>query len=187
MPVEVLIHAFDHAKALKGAPQDVREDAELLVHPWGRRETLPNFVIIRIVDASLSDVSPFLVTWKNQVSFTIEIENGTKRRWRLDVAPNIVKDFGSGKGISPEMITFLEDQHGAVVITRAANRAFAILDVPLTDFQAIEDELLDRFEEVVAERRFRFATVNIDAAIAVGGRLTTNSVPILNQIVDRQA
>lgn len=186
MVVEILVHTFDHAKALKGTPQHARDGSQMAINPWGVRETLPNFVIFRFVDANKVDVNQFLVPWKNKVIFSIQGQDAIRRRWRLEVAPNVITEFGEDRGISAEMVAFLKNKHAATVVTRAPDRTFAILDVPNTDFQFIEDSILDKFEVALSPRRFRFSDIDVDAAISAGGRLITNSAPVLNRIIDRE-
>lgn len=187
MPVEILIHAFDHAKAVKGAPQDLREPTELMIHPWGNLETLPLFIRLSVNDETASSMTPFLAPWVNDIEFATISQNASQRRWRLAVAAKTVTDFGPDRGISARMIDHLIAEHGATLVSVRANRESAVIDVPLTDFDAVERDIADRFEIVLSSRRFRFAEGIVDAAIASAGRLNVTSSMILPGIVDRRA
>ncbi len=186
MPVEVLVHAFDHAKAVKGAPQDLREPKELMIHPWGNLETLPLFIQLSVSDETALSMARFLAPWVNDVEFTTISQNATQRRWGLAIAAKTVTVFGSDRGVSAQMIDHLITEHRATLVSVQANRKSAVVDIPLTDFDAVERDIADRFEIVLSSRRFQFADGIVNAAITARGRLNVTSTMILPGIVDRR-
>lgn len=188
MPVELLIHATDHGKAIKGRIQDVRDDDELAVHPWGGREGPPNFVILRISDATKSQVDHYLESWSNRLDYEEMAHNADGRRYRISVPSNTTVLFGIDKGMRQDILTHLEDHYGAQLVSVDADRQSATLDIPNTDWQALRDEMKDFFEVVLSPSRFRIAADYVDTIAAEpDGKVEIIRDFAITKVIDRQS
>ncbi len=187
MGVELLIHTFDHSKALSGFVQAVKDDALLAVSPWSRKETLPNYAIIRLTDARLADVGRYTNTWKNSIVGTPVSATAGFRRFDLSVPNRTTAEFGIDKGISDEVVDFLTSRRGSNQISIVPDRSSAVFDIPQASFRETLDDLVDLFEERVSPRRFQIAPRDVSAAITGGGLFTSTFAPVDGRLIDRQA
>lgn len=194
MSVELLIHAQTHRKAQKGFVETVRDVSVLAIHPWGNREGLPDYVILRITDGSKVEVDHYTDNWKNELSYELLGENAEGRRYKISVNPKIVTEFGVTKGVAIGVKKVLEDEYSAVLFDAALNRQYAIFDIPNPTsvgwtlyVQQIKATLLDRFESQVDTRRYIFSPSDVDIAIAAGGKISLTKAQTLARVVDRLA
>ena len=184
MPVELLINATTHRKAQKGFIQTVVDQPVT----WGTRETLPDYVQLVISDATKSQVDKYTDAWINVIEYSLVASNAQGRRYTLSVNPNIITEFGADKGIKLEMRDLLVNDWGATIVSFNSTTATAVVDIPNPpndDWQALRNDLLDKFEEVVDRRRYVFSPAEVDIAIANGGRMTITTAQALARIVDR--
>ncbi len=187
MPVELLIHAFDHSKAIKGTIQDARDVADLDIHPWGKRETLPNYIKIRIRNAAKKDVAQYLEPIKNKFVFTLIQDRGASRIYDIEVNPKILTLFGNNKGVTLRVIEILNTKHPMVFVDRELDNRRLRIDVQNTDFLEMFNDSLDFFEEVLSPRRFHLIPGLIDLAIGNGGTLERTLGQITPNVTDRLA
>ena len=187
MAVELLVHARDHAKAQKGFVQTVRNTTELTRYPWGRKETLPNYVVIRLIDVNVDDVSEYIKPWLNKVKVELLSQDVLKRRYIFTIAKSLITEFGASKGFTPEMIQYLIQNAGATQTAVTSDRSILTLDLPQNKSDKALVDVQDLFEEQVATRRFKLATSDVNAALANGGRLTTTFATVNSRRVDREA
>lgn len=186
MGVELLIHTFDHSKGLAGFVQAVRGDSDLAVSPWGLKETLPNYAVIRLTDGTIPNVQRYLESWRNTIIGTPVSMGGGFRRFILRVPNNTTRDFGSDKGISIEVVDFLVNQRGSKQVSINPNRSSAVFDLPQATFSDILEDLVDRFEEELSPRRFQIALRDVNDAITGGGFFATIFAPVNARLIDRQ-
>lgn len=181
MPVELLIHAQTHTKAQKGFVQTVQDQPAI----WGNRETLPNYVILEITDATKAQVDNYTDNWKNELSYELLGSDANGRRYKISVNPNIISQVSVDKGIQQRMKTYLENTYGAVLVDAAVNQQYVTFDIPNTDWVALRADLLDGFESQVDTRRYIFSPTDVDIAIAAGGRISLTAAQTLTRVVDR--
>lgn len=187
MAVELLVHAVGHRKAFKGTVQATRDVVDLDRYPWGTKEGLPNYVIIRITDATKRDVPQYLENIRNKFRFTLIQDKGTSRIYDITVDPKILALFGSDKGVTLEVLVVLNTKHPMTFVNRELDNSRLRVDVQNTDFAELFDDTLDQFEQVLDPRRFHLASADVDSALANGGRLETTLSQINTGIVDRLA
>ena len=175
MPVECLIHAVDHSKAGKGFIQDVRNVSDLTAHPWGNRESLPDYVILAISDVTKDQVDNYTDNWKNELTYELLGSNTEGRRYKISVNLKIISAFGVDKGVRDDLKGYMISAYGAVVVDHAFNNESITLDIPnplsvgwTLYVKQIREVLLDQFEEQVDTRRYIFNPADVDIAIAAG-------------------
>jgi len=190
MPVEVLIHAITHRKAQKGFIQTVMDQPVV----WGRRETLPNYVVLTIPDATKAEVDTYTNNWVNTFSYELLGSNAAGRRYKMSVNPKVVTDFGIDKGFGIEIKNYVVSEYGAVLVNAAVNQEWATFDIPNPTAvgwtlyaQQIKADLLDVFETQVATRRYIFSPADVDIAVAAGGFIEITKAQAIARIVDRLA
>lgn len=187
MPVEILIHAFDHGKAKKGTPQTIKDDSDLSASPWGAREGLPNFVILRISDATKPDVVNYLSNWKREISFSMINSNAEGRRYELSINPKIISEFGMANGIKAEFRSYLEERYAAQVVYWDQSAGVARIDIPNTDWPALLIDVKEKFEQELSNRRYHFDPSDVDIVVAAGGFIEQTKAQALSRIIDRLA
>lgn len=185
MPVEVLVHAFDHPKAIKGTIQDARNVSELSTRPWGRREGLPNFVRLRIRDADKADIIPFLASVKNEFSVTQKTNSGRTRTYDVTLKDvRILTKFGNAKGVTLAFVEGLNNVHKAQFVSRNLDNSRLTITARDTTPEALASDILDMFQETLSPRRFHLDFSDVDLAITAGGFLEFNSSQVIPRIVD---
>ncbi len=187
MAVELLIHTGDTFKALSGFVQTVKDDSILAVSPWGRKERLPNYAVIRLTDGMTSDVQGYLESWHNKITGTPLSINAGFRRFNLSVPNNTTTVFGLDKGSSDRVWDFLTNQRASTQISIVPDRSSAVFDLPEATFQSILDELGGEFGEQLSPRRFQIAPRDVSDAVTERGFLITTFAPIDARLIDRQA
>lgn len=194
MPVEILIHADTTTKNLKGFPQTIKDDEDLAVSPWGQREGLPLYVILRVTDATKPQVEHFLGNWRKEFNYELLGQNAQGRRYRVSVNPNVVSVFGLNAGVRAEIRDFLVATYGAVLVSFEPGQASATFDIPnpasgtwAEHVQKIRQDLTDKFEEQLDTRRYQFDPADVDLVVASGGKVTQTTAQALSRIIDRLA
>lgn len=188
MPADILVSANDKPSGvLKGAPIDVRDVSELVTRPWGDSEFLPGFVHAIISDATADQVRHYLNQWENEITYDLIASNAEGRRYTLSINPNIVTVFGAEFGITTEYDIYLLETYGAILFDRDINNTWATYDIPNTDWQALRDDVLDKFLQSVSPNRYLFKDTAVDLAISQGGTITITAAQAINNITDRLA
>lgn len=177
MPVQLLVAASDHAKQLKGQVIHVQDEP----CAWGAVERPPNYVVVRIADATKAQVEGYLETARNVFAYS-HATRGQRIEVQVSVAPGIV---ALGGGVRLAARTYLEDAWGAVFASWADGTATFDVDrsVVLAEMKA---DLLDRFEDRLGPR-YRFAPADVDQALAAGGTAELTRAQAQARIVDRLA
>ncbi len=122
---EVLIKAVDAVHSdpdkdrrgcyKKGYPVNVCPDN----HPWGNEERLPRFVVLKIPDATVSEVKHFIQEWQRQVDWSVVSQNLPQDRFRLNIFTTnpAATDQGVGAGkLTRAMVeNYITSWNGSVV------------------------------------------------------------------------
>jgi len=185
MPVEILIHATAHRKAVKGQIQSIRDADDLIANPWGLKEGPPNYVILEIPNATRAQIENYLDPIHNNFQWEELAENAQGRRYRVWMHAGMAS-FNVSKGIRAELRDLLINEYGAQVVSFTPPFE-AVVDIPNTDWQALRDRVLDVFDEQLYSRRWFFDPVDVDLAIANGGRARLNRTQAAARIIDRLA
>jgi hypothetical protein len=187
MPVEVIIHTLEHSKALKGTIQTARDVSKLVEHPWGAREGLPNYVRLRITDATESQVLNYLDSWQREIAFDLVGQNAAGRRYQMSINPKIITEFGEADGLKVEIKDYLVNDYGANFISWDPSVGVAVVDVPNTNWSELAADIVDKFRTTLSNRRYYFEPGDVDLAVAAGGYVELNTNQVLNRIIDRLA
>lgn len=187
MPVEMLVHAVGHAKAVKGAIQDIRDVADLVNWPWGGREGLPDYVIVRVNGTTLAQVNQYRRQWRKKFTYELMAQNASGRRYRISINARVLAHLGEVKGFKAAMREFLVGKYNAQVVSYTPSAGEVVLDIPNTDWAGLAAEFNERFESLVAGRQYRFPVADVDAAISAGGRVSISRSTAIDRIVDLDA
>lgn len=187
MPVELLIKAvndpFSDRKMQKGEIYTVRDVDKLAAWPWGGLEGLPNFVRVRISDATEAQIKAYMSRIYDILQWDLLAENSQGRRYRVYLHPKVIQ-FG---GMKERFRDVLIGEHDATVVSSDLPNGEAVFDIPNTDWQALRDQLLYDVTEAVAESRYRFTPASVDALVNAGGYAERTKAQVLANIVDRLA
>ena len=181
MPCEILVRATNHpnGKWLKGFPVVVKDDPVV----WGGQEGPPNYVKVRITDASAQEVENFLANWRNVIEHEIVAENDLGYRIRLSMSVRIAQVFPE-RGMRQEIRNYLESTWGALLVSSDANSATFDIPKPV-DLQAVRRDLIDKFEEQIDPVRYMFSSADVDLALAQLGVISITRAQAMNRIIDR--
>lgn len=182
MPCEILIHAVAHTKAVKGQIEVIKDGDS---NPWGSKEGLPDYVILTISNRSAAQVTQYLENIESVFQWELVNSNAQGRRYRIWVDQKII-DIKPEKGMRIELRDELINEYGATLVSYTPP-AEAVFDIPNTDWAALQSAITDQFVGPVAARRWYFASADVDAAVAAGGRVTLNANQAANRIIDRLA
>ena len=189
MPVELLVHSFDHSKAIKGTIQDARDVSDLPIRPWGRKEGLPNYVLVRITDLTKAGVAQYLRPVKNKYRVVETRGTGRTRVYTISMKDNrVLEKFGKQFGTTLAIIPALDSKYDVKLDTLTpVDTTNETLTIEATD--ATPDELaaavLDKFQEVVVVRRYHLLGSDVDRALAAGGSIEVIAAEVIPNIVDR--
>jgi hypothetical protein len=179
MPCEILIHAINHSKAIKGQIASIKEAPAV----WGQREGLPNYVILTISDRTAEQVKQYSEQIKNIFNWDLLNSNASGRRYRIWIAQNIL-NFKPGEGLRNEIRDYLINEYNASLISYNPPNE-AVFDIPNTDWVALKNNIVDRFEVIMEKRRWRFSEADVDTAIISGGKVTLNGIQAASKLIDR--
>lgn len=183
MPCQVLIAATTHAKATKGWLIVVRDEPT----SWGTREVPPDYVVLRVTNASASEVQPFLATWKTNFQHSTVTNPDLSVQITVSISQKILDIFGAVHGLKLKLKTYLENKWSATIISWSPTANQMVFDVPEgTDLAALKSDILDKFEEQLGPR-WLFAEADVDAALVAGGFVELNKSQAIAKIIDRAA
>ena len=184
MPCEILIKAVDSPnpkKHQKGDIQCVRD----ISRPWGNAEGLPNWIKVRITDATVAEAESYLSGVRDVLDWELVNSNANGRRYKLSIDPKITA-LAPGRGIRAKLRDYLISEYSASVHSYDPPSE-AVLDIPNTDWQALRDDILDRFEDLALRRRYYFSDSAVDSVVNLGGYLERTKAQVAANIVDRLA
>lgn len=164
MTVKALIAAQDLSVSKKG------EIAALITEGggWGNKEDLPNYIRLIVTDATRPQAKAYLEKWTKIFTYTILQENPQWYRIRVEVDPIAIAIGGNGAEVKQELKDYiLSGVELDWEVTQLAQTSTSI-DVQVTkpaDLQQGKVNMMDRFEETIAHKRYYFASATVDAAI----------------------
>jgi len=183
MTIQCLIRANDAQNSkgiLKGMVEVVKDEP----CEWGNMEGPPDYVVVRIPDATKEQAETFLQTWKNVFEYELT-NNGDTIQIVLSIDPKIVEVLGDGKALKASLRDLLIDRWQVDIVSY--NRTSVTFNVSSSvDLQMMREELKDIFEEVVAYRIYMFREVDVDWALNNGGFAEIARSQALNRLIDRR-
>ena len=183
MPIQCLIRANEmqvRKGILKGMVEVIKEEPCV----WGKKECLPDYVILRIPDATKDQASNFLMSWKNTFEYSVTNVNDGKQI-TLSIDPRIIGVLGSGKALKSELRNFLVDRWNATIVSY--NQYSVTFIVPSeTNLQKMRNQFKDFWEEKIAFRIYMFSEQDVNWAISSGGFAEISRVQALQRIIDRR-
>lgn len=160
MAIEFLVRTDSYKDYQKGAiSQMVRETPCV----WGSRERLPDFLIFRIHDASISDIEQYSRFWEIDYTFTDDGDVTTITCPDLDKPNRALPSQATfdkfvaeliNLGVPPSGIT----QHGSTHTTVTKE----------VSTEQIRDLLTDSFNDIHLHRRYTLSDSYIDSLVLAG-------------------
>jgi hypothetical protein len=188
MPVQILIKAADHGPYLRGYPVTIKDEP----CEWGNNEGLPDFVILRVSDATKDQVEHFLGSWQKFFQFAILAENDLGYRVKIEVDPSVISanttlsDSERNMTLRSDLKVYITSQVGISIVDWSLTHVTVDITKP-ADLQAMKEDLYGVFAEQFDVRRYYFSSTDVDLAVAGGGSIELTKAQALNRIVDRLA
>lgn len=178
---EILIAARDFNTFKKGWPVVVKDSPAV----WGAKEALPDFVILRVPDATKEQIINYVKQWPIKFSHSILAENDQGYRINVEVDEQYVDISQRAKNkIKSVMCSWLIADAQASIINWDSSQVTFDIAKPV-DLQALKLDFADKFDDIFEQRRYRFSDADVDLAIAQGGSVTLSRNQVLNRIIDR--
>lgn len=173
MPCEILIKATTPPGApfKKGYLSVVRD----LPWIWGLKETLPDWVRVRITDADASEVEFFLANWYLTYEVTTVQDIVPRARLRFEIDPSVISASGLGRDeIKANMLTWVTTQYvGGSIVNSSVSHILADFEKPLTSTQTgattiaeITAAFADIFDVMFDVTRYYVSESDVDTIIA---------------------
>ncbi len=178
MPCEILIVAVAKAGLTqRGYPWIIKDTPAI----WGSKEGLPNWVILRIANATKVQVEQYLQSWYKKFVYDILVDNAQGYRIRVKVDPLLVSASGVNKTIKSELKNMIVNDYSAAIVSY--DDFEAIVDIPKpVDLQAVKNDVHDLFNERIDTRFYYFTEVDVALAEANGGVIQLTKKQVLNRI-----
>lgn len=182
MPVQVLIRATDHAQNgwKKGFPVEARDEP----CSWARKEGLPDYVVLRIPNATATQVENFLASWRTDFEYSQSTPSAGVVRLTAGINSQITvkTDFSGLKQTIRDLIT---DDWGGTLVNWST--AHVTADFPDTiDIPALKADFVDKISEWVDHSVYRFSDADVDTVIAQGGFYEMPRAQVTARIIDRR-
>lgn len=182
MAVEILVAAVGKPGVTeRGYPWIIKETPCV----WGKKEGLPNWVILRITDATKEQIEHFLTTWKKSFVYEILNENEQGYRIKITVDPVLVSVSGLNKEMKSELKTFIKDNFSGNIVNFSSEHA--TLDIPKpVDLVDLKAQVLDLFEVRVDTRIYHFSNTDVDWALSQpDGIAEMTKSEVLSRIINK--
>ncbi len=148
---------------------------------WGNKEAPPNWVILRITDASKAQVEHYLEKWRKKFDHEILVNNPQRYRIKVTVSPALVSASGINRSLKPIMKEYIQNLWFATIIFYDAYTVIFDVAKPV-DLQNMKEDVLDIFANVVNTRFHYFSDADVDTALANGGYMEMTKAQVLNRI-----
>jgi len=157
MAVEMLIRATDNGEFLKGNVIVIRETP----WNWGTKESLPDFVVIRVTDAKLSDVRHYTEKWMEDYD-VLETDENTKYQIKPKYAEKVTVPSISLKQAADinEVLSSQIKVSSVGVVTKPSDISFPKSTIKKAD---IEREINDILKKPYKHRRYGYSEIDIAA------------------------
>lgn len=178
MPCEILIAAVGKSGVTKkGYPWIIKD----IPCAWGTKERPPNWIVLRLNDASKAQVEHFLDSWYKYFAYEILAENEQGYRVKVTVDPTLISASGANRQIRSEMKDHIIREWDASVVSYDDNQA--IVDIPKpVDLLALKADIYDIFSERIDTRFHYFSEADVDLALAQAGYIEMTKQQAFNRI-----
>lgn len=179
--VNMLPYTKGDIAVVKDAPDDVTRVT------WGTSEGLPDWVIVRITNASAEQVNRFLDQWIINLGGENLGVFSEKRRLRIYADPTAVGKVPDWHLFREEMRDYIEQEWDGELVPGTATQTEATYDFPLEmSIPAFKQDMVDKYEDVLKHRAYYVPEENVDAGIAAGGYIERTKQQADDLVVDRR-
>lgn len=183
MPVELLVHAVNTYKTRKGEIVHVKPATIMGSIEWGSQEQLPQFVKFYIGNATAEQVAQYRARLRTIMQYELMAENAQGRRYRLSLHARLHSTYGAR--LRNDIKNLLVRKWGATIQSYDPETNSAVVDIPNTDWAALQAAVKDVGEDMLKHRRYRFNDAAISAAVAAGGYLAVTRQQAAAALMDR--
>ena len=120
---EILIKAVSavHADPVKDRAGCHKKGDPIIIRPdgwsWGSKETLPDFVIIKVPGLDPATIASYMDSWRMAVSFAIITQTLPTDAFRIEItATSFNSSSGEGKITRSQVETFINSWGGSVAV-----------------------------------------------------------------------
>lgn len=189
MACEILIKAFYTDGSYGRGYPIVIKDVPCV---WGLKEGLPNFVIIRITNASKSQVNNYISKqWDKVFDYEILQHNAIGYRIKIQVDPAVVSVTGKNSVVTDETRGRIKDLivnnfHGVLVDYTGTSATFDIPKINgLFDLAGAKAIINDIASEVVDTRLYYFSGTDVQWVVDQGGFVELTKLQVKNKIINK--
>jgi hypothetical protein len=152
---------------------------------WGLVTQPPNYVHLTIPDATREEVDTYLNFWNIRFQYELVSENATEYRITVSVDPIYIAASEMGKhAMRDAMQDWAASVYEGVTVAFTSDSMTVDLPKPL-DLAEVKANFADIFNTFLAPRRYHFSIVDVNAALANGGKITLTRAQALSKVVDK--
>ncbi|KKM78645.1 hypothetical protein LCGC14_1357850 [marine sediment metagenome] len=193
MAVEILVAAKNLNHSLKGYPKNAKDTPCV----WGTKERPPDYVILRLTDATKVQVEHYLQQWHKKFAYDIINENASGYRIKVKVDPALVSVSNVNKAVRAEMKKYIQDTFGASIFSYDACEAVVDVLKPITrdkgtewekilTLRELKNDIHDKFADVIDHRHYYFSNSDVDYALTQpGGIVERTKAQVLAMIKNK--
>lgn len=179
MPCEILIAAVGKLGVTeKGYPWIIKDCPA----KWGNKECPPNWVVLKITDATKAQVIKYKRGWFKYFKHEILVENDQGYRIKVTVDPTFISVSGINRSLRSGMKDYITTHWGANIVSYDNNEV--IVDIPKpVDLAELKADAYDKFTERIDTRFYYFSSADVDLALANDGYMELTKQQVLNRII----
>lgn len=181
MPCEILIVAVAKSGMTERGYPWVVKDTPVV---WGNKEVPPNWVVLRITDATKAQVEHYLESWHKKFAYDILQDTPQGYRIRVRVDASMV----SASGINRELRADMKDAFVLIwglSIVNYDNYQITFDVAKPINLQELKDDFHDVYAERFKTKHYYFTDADVDLALAQGGVIELTKAQVLNRIKSR--
>jgi len=148
---------------------------------WGKKECLPDYVVIHLTDATREQVDHYMKGWRMRFKYEIVAEND--QGYRIKVSADLLNISLSGRG--SELRSDMKDYIMAVWNAQiySYNNYEVVIDIPKpVDLQELKTDIWDKFSDKIDKRLYYFTEAGVDIVVNAGGFMEITKQQALNYI-----
>lgn len=192
MAVELLIRATSNVleNRLQKGEIVTQKDAALIDSgewPWGNLIKLPEYILVRISDATVEEVMEYRQSVEDTLSWELQNSNANGRRYRVYIDPKIL---AIRPGMRSKIRDVLVEDYGATVRSADLENGEAVFDIPNPvegSWADLRNRFVYDFQQRAAKRRYKLSSAAVDQVVAAGGWVEVTRAQFIANLEDRLA
>ncbi len=134
---------------------------------WGNKEVPPNFIRVNVTNGTQADISGWLKQWKKTYSYTLDQDLPTHYIATVRVDPAVISASQQNATLAADLADYLTSHpnYTITVLTQTTTSLQVQIQKP-ADLQALINDVLDKFEVVVAGSLLYVPSASVDSIVA---------------------